>query len=272
MLVGDLTELEKKEQSELIQAGRAKIMEEIRNTISKKFCCNNSLYSIGNCRSKIALITFNARKEYLNNTNQALNHSFYQGEHQSIDNIFLETDGEKYIESRLSEEMRVFNYIKPFQTIRFDSDSINKNLKRLEDEKLELDLVPFLSPNFSGDDFMYNYKLFKPLIERVLNDVFAYPRQYAIFIGGCFNKILAEYTEKSENTSFVLTSRNKPNQKFIAQFTRITLKFKDKSIVAGIAESFFDENLDEIMIEKYGRETVSIINRGFHLPNPQWKS
>ncbi|NOU17892.1 MAG: hypothetical protein HOO91_10090 [Bacteroidales bacterium] len=272
MLVRDLTESEKKEHSELIQAGRAQIIEEIKNIISKKFCYNNSLYSIGNCRSKIALITFNARKEYLNNTNQTLDFSSYQVEHQNIDDIFLETDGEKYIESRLSEEMRVFNYIKPFQIIRFDGDSINKDLKRLKDEKLELDLVPFLSPNFSGDDFMCNYKLCKPLIERVLNDVFAYPRQYAIFIGGCFNKILAEYTEKSENTSFVLTSRNKPNQKFIAQFTRITLNFKNKRIIAGIAESFFDENLDEIMIEKYGRETVSIINRGLLLANPQWKS
>lgn len=272
MLVGDLTESEKKKQSELIQAGRAKIIEEIKNTISKNFCCNNSLYSIGNCRSKIAIITFNARKEYLNSTNQTFNYGSYQLDNQNIDDIVLETDNEKHLKSRLSEEMRVINYIKPLQIIRFESDSINKDLKRLKEEKLELDLVPFLSPNFSEDDFMCNYKLCKPLIERVLNDVFAYPRQYAIFIDGCFNKILAEYTEKSENISFVLTSRNKPNQKFIAQFTRITLNFKNKRIIAGIAESFFDENLDEIMIEKYGRETVSIINRGFLLSNPQCKS
>ncbi len=272
MLVGDLTESEKEEHSELIQAGRLQIIEEIKNLISKKFCYNNSLYSIGNCRSKIAIITFNARKEYLKNINQTLGIGSYQTDHQDKGDMFLETDSEKQIESRLSEEMRVFNYIKPFQIIHFDCDSINKDFKRLEDEKLELDLVPFLSPNFSADDFMCNYKLCKPLIERVLNDVFAYPRQYAIFIGGCFNKILAEYTERSENTSFVLTSRNKPNQKFIAQFTCITLNFKNKRIIAGIAESFFDENLDEIMIEKYGRETVSIINRGLLLANSQWKS
>lgn len=272
MQVGDLTESEKKEHSELIQAGRLQIIEEIKNIVSKKIRYNNSLYSIGNCRSKVALITFNARKEYLNKTNHALHYGYYQVENQNTDDIFFETNGEKNIESRFSEEMRVLNFIKPFQIIRFDGDSINKDLKRLKEEKLELDLVPFLSPNFSVDDFMCNYKLCKPLIERVLNDVFAYPRQYAIFIGGCFNKILAEYTEKSENTSFVLTSRNKPNQKFIAQFTRISLNFKNKKIIAGIAESFFDENLDEIMIEKYGRETVSIINRGFLLSNPQWKS
>lgn len=77
MLVGGLTESEKRKQSELIQAGRAKIIEEIKNTISQKNCCNSSLYSIGNCRSKIALITFNAQKEYLNNTNQALDYGAY---------------------------------------------------------------------------------------------------------------------------------------------------------------------------------------------------
>ncbi|NVO09871.1 MAG: hypothetical protein HXX16_07925 [Bacteroidales bacterium] len=271
MRVRDINELENKKHSELIKAGTQQVIEEIIFLISKKNSYDNSLYSIGNNRSKIALITFNAREEYLNN-NQILGSSFYQVKYQSNDNISLQMDSGKDFRSSLSEEMRFFNYIKTFQIIRFDGNSINKDLKRLKDEKFELDLVPFLSPNFSVDDFMCNYKLCKPLIERVLNGVFAYPRQYAIFIGGCFNKILAEYTEKSENISFVLTSKNKPNQKFVAQFTRITLNFKNKRIIAGIAESFFDENLDEIMIEKYGRETVSIINRGLLLSNPQWNN
>lgn len=174
MLVGNLIESEKKEQSELIQAGRAKIIEEIKNIISKKFCCNNSLYSIGIGCSKNTLIAFNAWKEYLNSTNRAFNFSSYQGENQNIDDIFLETDDEKHIKSRLSEEIRVFNYTKPFKTIR------------------------------SGGE--------------------------------------------------------KPNQKFIAQFTHITLNFKDKRIDVGITESFFNENINEVMIEKYCSETVSIFN------------
>ncbi|MBI5539013.1 MAG: hypothetical protein HY951_03075 [Bacteroidia bacterium] len=120
MLVGDLTESEKKKHSELVQVGRVQIIGGIKNIVSKNFCCDNSLYSIKNYRSKVALITFNARKEYLNGTNHTFNYGSYQDEKQNIDDIFLETNDEKHLESRFSEEMHVFNYIKPFQTIDFD--------------------------------------------------------------------------------------------------------------------------------------------------------
>ncbi len=266
-----LTELEK-EYSELIETGKIQIIEEVKRLTSKQFSYNDPLYFFGNISSRIALVTFNSKRETLCKGSKPLDFSTYQDKHQNPENIFHELNDVAEFEMVHAKDIRMLSYLKPFQIIRFDSQSIQKNLQKLTNEKLELELVPYLSPDFSEKDFMNNYAVCKPFIERILNGILAYPRQYVVFIGDCFRKILAEYVEESETFRFLLTSPNRPNQKFIAQFTRITLNFNNRKVIAGIADSFCDENLDDVLLEKYGQESVAIINRGFILSNPLWRS
>ena len=266
-----LTELEK-EYSELMETGKIQIIEDVKRLTSKQLSYNNPQYFFGNISSRIALITFNSKRESLCNNKKPVDLNTYRDKYQNIGNLFHESDDVSEIETIYSADIRMLNFLKPFQIIRFESQSLHKNLQKLTNEKLELQLVPYLSPDFSEKDFMNNYLTCKPLIERILNGILAYPRQYIVFIGDCFNKILAEYIEESETFRFLLTSPNRPNQKFIAQFTRLTLNFNNRKVIAGIAESFCDDNLDDILLEKYGQESVAIINRGFILSNPLWKS
>jgi len=261
-----------KEYSELIETGKIQIVEDVKKLTSKHFFYDYPLYFSGNIRSKIALVTFNAHKEYLKDANKPEDFIAYQQKHQSLGKIFLDPAVSNGEDPNYPEDIRVLNYIKPFQVFRFDSSSLQKNLQKLTDEKLELGLVPYLSPDFSSKDFMSNYSVCRPFIERILKGILAYPRQYVVFVGDCFEKVLSEYIVESERFSFLLTSQNIPNQKFVARFTRITLTFNERKIIAGIAESFFDDDFDEIMIEKYGRESVAILNRGLLLANPLWKS
>ena len=216
--------------------------------------------------------SFNAKNANHLNGNQPENFIEYQQKHQNLGRFYLDLNCKNEVDNAFSNDIRMLNFLKPFQIIRFDSASLQKNLQKLIDEKLELDLVPYLSPDFSDKDFMCNYNVCKPFVERVLNGVLAYPRQYVVFMGSCFDRVLAEYIDESETFTFFLTSPDKPNQKFVARFTRITLKFNNRRVIAGIAESFFDDGFDEVMIEKYGRESVAIINRGLLLANPLWKS
>jgi len=266
-----LAELEK-EYTELLKTGKIKIVEDVKRLTSKQFSYNSPHYFFGNIRSRVALVTFNSKKEYLCKGNNLVDFESYQNKSQGLGEIFLESENEVEFDSIYASDIRMLNYLKPFNIIRFDPDTISKNLQKLSAEKFELGLVPYPSPDFSERDFMINYKVCKPFVERVLNGIIAYPRQYIVFIGSCFNNILAEYVEESESFRFLLTSPNCPNQKFIAHFTRITLKIKNKRVIAGIAESFCDENLDSVLLEKYGQESVAIINRGFLLSNPLWKS
>jgi hypothetical protein len=271
METGFLTELEK-EYSELIETGKIQMIEDVKRLTSKQFSYNFPLYFLGNIRSKIALVTFNSKKEYLVKRSKPADFNSYQDNNQNLGEVFLKSDNEKDFNTIFSSDIRLLNFSKPFQVIRLDTGSIQQTLKKFTDEKLELGLVPYLSPDFTEKDFMSNYEACKPFIERVLCGILAYPRQYVVFIGDSFRTLLSEYTEGSETFRFLLTSPNSPNQKFIAQFTRVTLNYKNRKFIAGIAESFSDENLDEIMIEKYGRESVAIINRGYILSNPLWKS
>lgn len=266
-----LTELEK-EYSELIETGKIQIIEDVKKLTSKQFSYNNPLYFRGDINSRIALITFNSKREALCNCKKPADFVAYQDKYQSTGDFLQGSDNVNEDDTIFSAEARILKYLKPFQIIRYESQSIQKNIQKLTNKRLELDLVPYLSPDFSEKDFMNNYLVCKPFIERILNGILAYPRQYIVFIGDCFNKILAEYIEESETFRFLLTSPNKPNQKFISQFTRITLKFNNRKVIAGIAESFCDENLDDVMLEKYGQESVAVINRGFLLSNPLWKS
>jgi hypothetical protein len=265
-----LNELEK-EYSELIETGKIQFIEDVKKLTAKEFSYNYPLYFLGNIHSKLALITFSSNKECLCKENKPFEFNSYRIKSQEHNYDFIDSENITELESVYSSELRILNYLKPFQVIRFDNNSIQKNLQNLANKKLELHLVPFLSPDFSEKDFLNNYKVCKPFIERVMRGILAYPRQYVIFIGDCFNKILAEYIEESETFRFLLTSSDQPNQKFIAQFTRVTLKFRNTRVIAGIAESYCHENLDNIMLEKYGRESVAILNRGLILSNPPWK-
>ncbi len=266
-----LAELDK-EYTELLKTGKIKIVEDVKRLTSKQFSYNSPYYFLGNIRSRVVLVTFNLKKEYLCKGNNLVDFESYQNKSQGLGEIFLESENKVEFDSIYASDIRMLNYLRPFNIIRFDQESTFRNLQKLTAEKLELGLVPYPSPDFSDRDFMINYKVCRPFVERVLNGIIAYPRQYIVFIGSCFNNILSEFIEESESFRFLLTSPNCPNQKFIAHFTRVTLKINNKRVIAGIAESFCDENLDSVLLEKYGQESVAIINRGFLLSNPLWKS
>ncbi len=260
-----LAELEK-EYSELLSTGKIKIFEDVKAITSKQFSYDSPQYYSGNFRSKFVLINFNSKREYLCNGGIPNDFESYKVKNQSLGEVFLYANSD-VVDKVYPYDFRLLNYLKPFNFIRFDRDDILKNLKKLTDEKLELGLVPFKSPDFNERDFMSNYNTCKPLVDRLLSGVVSYPRQYVIFIGSGFNNILSDYIEETESFRFLLTSPNFPNQKFIAHFTRIIIKYNGKRFIAGIAESFCDENFDSIVLEKYGQESVAIINRGLLLAN-----
>lgn len=266
-----MSELEK-EYTELLETGKIQIVENVKRLTSKQFSYSSPLYYTGNIQSRVVLITFNSNKEYLCKGYAPADFEAYQNKNRLISELYKEANDNIDFESVYATDIRMLNYLKPFNIIRFDHNSTSTNLERLTNEKLELGLVPYPSPDFSEKDFMLNYNACKPFVERVMKGITAYPRQYIVFIGSCFNNILSEYIEESESFRFLLTSQNIPNQKFIVHFTRITLKYNEQRMIAGIAESFCDENLDSIMLEKYGQESAAIINRGFILSIPLWKS
>lgn len=266
-----LAELEK-EYSELLTTGKIKSIEEIKSLTSKQFSYSSPQYYSGNISSKLVVVTFNSNREYLCREKPTQDFESYKVGSKLLGDLFLNDNCINDIESSYPVDIRMLNYFKPFNVIRFEQDSIKKNLKRLTDEKFEISLIPFLSPDFSEKDFMTNYKICKPFVDRILEGIVACQRQYIVFLGSCFNNILSDYIEESESFRFLLTTPNCPNQKFVGHFTRVTVKYENRRFIAGIAESFCNEDFESILLEKYGQESVAIINRGLLLSKPLWSA
>jgi len=252
--------------SELLEAGEIISTENSKNEASKFFNFSEQIAFKGNIKSKVAIVTYSS------------NHKYLKAEKQKEENSSSQSRGEfnnsnhNSSESNTEFNIKIFNYLKPFQIIRFDNDSLESNLQKFNDQKFHIDLIPYFSKEFTVNDLIQNYSMSKSFVDHLLNGVLAYPRQYVVFVGDLFTDILSEYIEETDRFSFMLTSPNKVNQKITAYFTRVTINYKGRKLIAGVAESFFDVNFDDIMLEKYGQESVYLINRGLLLSNPVWSS
>ncbi len=262
-----ITEIEK-EYSELLNTGKIELIEEVKKATTKHFNYKHPIYFIGNIRSKLVLVNFNSAKSCYSEGGQPLDFHSYKSRYQNIGKLFYENLFEKVPKAKYLSDLREFSFIKPFQTIKFEKGPMQNNLQKLTDETLHLDLLPYSAPDFSAEDFIKNYTSCKPFVERLFNGIFAYPRLYVIFTGKFF-KILQEYITYTDRFLFEVKS-SKGGLKQQVLFTRVTIEYQNKKLIAGIADSYFDETMDESMLEQYGTESASIINRGIIINNTDW--
>lgn len=261
-------ELEK-DCSQLIEAGELLSIKNDQGKQSGLTDISELIGYKGNIKSKIAIVTYNSKTKSLPRTNK-LSNITTADHHLQKDCIDSDTMGEGDSES--AENIKLCCYLKPFRVIRFDNESHQRNLSLLAEQKFHIDLSSFDRKSLSSTELLSDHSLLNQFVDVLLCLILAHPRQYVIFIGDSFKEILSDFIEDSDRFSFLLTSPNKVNQKNTAHFTRITIKYKGKQLIAGIAESYFDENLDNVMIEKYGQESVYLINRGLLLAKPMWNS
>ncbi|EQD53610.1 hypothetical protein B1B_10143, partial [mine drainage metagenome] len=83
-------------------------------------------------------------------------------------------------------------FLRPFGVIDFVPDSVpgheRTNPARALDKKLQLELIPYATPTFANRDF--STSVLTPHLERVLGAIAAYRRDYVIFCGAVFDRLL----------------------------------------------------------------------------------
>ena len=126
-------------------------------------------------------------------------------------------------------------FLKPFGILPFKND-VYHNLEVVIDQKLQLELVPFGSPNFNYHKI--GAKNLQPFIERLLNLINESKREYIIFCGRIFQEILKDYIVKEKTHSFYLTKNdgNPTQAKF--EVINIKLKYNDLEVTACIAPQY----------------------------------
>ena len=144
-------------------------------------------------------------------------------------------------------------FLKPFNILPFVEDDTYHNLEISIDQKLQLELVPFGSPNFDytkiGQDNLMFY------IHRLIDVLSSTDRKYIIFCGRVFHNLLKKYITEEKTHSFHLEKVDGTSSKRKYSLINIKIKHNNKEITACIAPQFSQQGCP---IDRYGEKVSSL--------------
>jgi hypothetical protein len=152
-------------------------------------------------------------------------------------------------------------FLEPFGVIDFtpavkagDSATL-RDLERVIDNKLQLELIPYASPSFRTHRVVRACAALDAHYQRVMSVITALPRDYVIFCGEIFDRVLAEHVVARQDHAFHLTKHDGTSMRRRSRFSRVTLRTRNGLIEAGIAQSFAQRGLP---IGRYARHIKAI--------------
>jgi hypothetical protein len=149
-------------------------------------------------------------------------------------------------------------FVKPFDVIDFleeeDPRADRSNPARVIDRKLQLELIPYASPDFSSRDFPFDY--LELHFKRVLDVIAAFPRRYVLFCGAVFDDLLtssSELVRREEHRFHLKTIKGTSKAEY--RFSNVVLQHNGEILRAGVARSFATQGLP---MDAYGAECYAL--------------
>ena len=136
-------------------------------------------------------------------------------------------------------------FLKPFGVLLFTGDKYN-DLELVIDSKLQLELIPYGSPDFNSNKFRTEDLM--PFTERILDLIGSKGRDYVIFCGRVFYKILCPFIVKEKEFEFKLQKTN--GKETINQYQIKNIQLVN-GINATIAPQFARQGCP---VDKYGEK------------------
>jgi len=140
--------------------------------------------------------------------------------------------------------------------LSLDNQDINQNLEAVIDGKLQLELIPFGSPDFLYRKIGVNN--IKPYVSRLLSIIGENQRKYVVFCGRVFEHILSDYIIDKTTHSFKLTKNEGNPTKSDFQVINITLQSEVKKINACIAPQFAKQGYP---VTEYGKKVKELYGK-----------
>ena len=137
-----------------------------------------------------------------------------------------------------------------------DNDDVYHNLEIVIDKKLQLELVPFGSPDFNYQKI--GTKNIQTFIHRLISLMAEYEREYIIFCGRVFQAILKDYIIEEKSHSFYLTKTDGTLTKSEFEIVNIKLKYNDLVITACIAPQYAKQGCP---ISRYGEKVSELYGK-----------
>lgn len=101
----------------------------------------------------------------------------------------------------------------------------------------------------------------QPYVELLLDTITKADRDYIIFCGKVFERLLKSHTVKKEDYAFKLVKTDGSLSKNNARFSRLVLNYKGHEFKAGIAPSFAQQGLTGAVMEDYGKKCCELYNQ-----------
>ena len=133
-----------------------------------------------------------------------------------------------------SFDHKQIRFIRPFGVIDFVGDT-RENLRRVVDDKLQLELVPYGSASFSGSRFPA--AVLRPHFDRLMATIAAHPRQFVIFCGAVFEKLLPAGSIVEQHV-FRLAKADGTQTKGRFRFANLRIEWNGQTVAAGLAHSW----------------------------------
>jgi hypothetical protein len=231
-----------------------------KNIGGEYFCESNPHFFTGDLSADLVLVHLNPKR----NKNKISNkYDIEKPKFNSFEDYFdyfryfgRNNYGENSERSHKSPfDKKQIRFLKPLNILPFTGKDVYKDLEIVIDQKLQIELIPFGSDNFSFNEI--GIKNIEPFLDNILSLISFKNRKLVVFCGRVFDNILNDYVSKRKIHEFKLQKTDGTFTKGDYHFIEIEIKYNDKVINAIIAPQYAMQGMP---IEQYGIKLNQLIN------------
>jgi hypothetical protein len=229
------------------------------------FCTSNPHFFTGNFEAPLVLVHLNPKRD----KNKITGHYKHELPNElkspildfdSYLNFYRNFGSIHYGKEKLDKHSSPFDhkqvrFLRPFGVLPF-TDDVQQNLEIVIDQKLQLELIPYGSADFNSHKI--GVDLLRPFLIRLFDALNHAHRDYIIFCGKVFEKILIPMSIKSKRHNFYLTKVDGTTTKSPFQLINLEVNFNGKQTCCAIAPQFAKQGYP---VEAYGKKVFELYGK-----------
>ncbi len=221
------------------------------------FDTTNPQFFTGNIDAEVVLIHLNPKRNQ-DKWNKKCTFSDFQSYWDFYENFGKNHYGNNSPRKNKSKfDSKQVRFLRPLEVLPINNEDHFKNIENVIDKKLQIELVPFGSPDF--DFKKIKVENLTPFIENIISLIASKPRKYVIFCGKVFEKLIKDSIKSEVKYVFKLDKKDGSKTKRNFSIVNIALECNNEIIKACIAPQFA---LQGCPITEYGKKVKELYGKG----------
>ncbi len=217
------------------------------------FDITNPHFYTGDFESDLVMVQLNAKRTKKDfGKNLTYSYDEYINHYSNYGKIIYGIESRRVWKSAF--DLKQIRFLKPLEILPFTNSNIFDDLEIVADKKLQLELVPFGSPDFNYQKVgAINLNAY---IDRLLELIVSKDRKCVVFCGRVFHDILKPFVVSEKIHCFKLLKINNEFTQNDYQLIEIQLEYKGKKLNAFIAPQYAKHG---IPLSEYGKKLRELI-------------